>query len=305
MKTIHAGYLCGLLAFCLFAGVTSAQTSADYHVVFDGIVMHYFPQSGELPNARALIIQGNSVTLRHKPILITPRAIDVAALRDATGQPVFCDKVHCRVKISGYDIRIGTEDKQPAPNSLTPSAPFVDFVPHMQRVTKGKIIDTVINDLPGAPVAGFFELLGVSLSANKFDDTAFFYPDHDQEGDRYFADRVTLDGAVAPGSAACIQIRSDLTWPSWQVIKHTVAEPLEVTVVNRGTQMQSNGDPVHSSRHFALYKKLIATALDFPHVCPSDGNGDDDACPRKVAPKVAGEIALTEAMAGCANTQWP
>ena len=276
-------------------------SAADFHVDFDGIIMHFFHDYPLFTNARAIIIEGNAMTLRHNPTLITPVAIDVAALRDATGQPVFCDKEHCRVKIYGYDIRIGTEDREPAPSSLMPDSSFVDWVPNMQRVTKGQIIGAATDDLPSGPIAGYFELLGVRLSATKFVIKASLYPDTDNEGERYFADRVTLVGTVAAGSAACIQIRSAKTWPLWQVIKHTSAEPLNVAVLNHGTRLQSNGEPIHSNRHFVLNKKLIMTTAEFPHVCPSDGNGDDDACPGGAAKR----LVKLEAMAGCANSQWP
>ncbi|MEA2344162.1 MAG: hypothetical protein QOF63_2331 [Thermoanaerobaculia bacterium] len=291
------------LVVLLIPGVSvegqTTPSASDFHIVFDGIIMHFFRDYPLFKNARALIVQGNAMTLRHNPTLVTPVAIDVAALRDATGQPVFCDKEHCRVKIYGYDIRIGTEDEQPAPTSFTPDSYFIDWVPNLQRVTKGQIIGTATDDLPSGPIAGFFELLGDSLTANKFDVTASFYPDTANLGERYFADKVTLAGTVAAGSAACLQIRSATTWPLWQVIKHTSNEPLDIMVVNHSTKLQSNGEPIHSNRHFVLFKKLIGTTGEFPHVCPSDGHGDDDGCPG------GHTIVITEAMAGCANSQWP
>jgi len=290
-----------MLVSAVSSEAQTLSTAAEFTVKFDGIIMHYFPASPLFTNARALIIQGNAMTLRHNPTLITPVDIDVAALRDATGQPVFCDNLHCRVKISGFDMQIGTADLKPAPDPLTVDLTFND-APNMQRVTRGEIISSVADGLPAPPIAGFFELSGGALTASRFKVYASFKPDHDNEGSRPFAHVVSLHGFVAPNSVACLQIRSIHTWPDWEVVCHEKPEPLTITVENQGTH-SSNGQPVPSTLHFALNKKVIVTALPFPHVCPSDGSGDDPACSSTTP--LSQTKSMFDAIAGCANTQWP
>jgi hypothetical protein len=330
MQTIRVGYLCGLIVFCLFTAVSSAQTPADFHVVFDGIVMHYFPQANEWPNARAVILHGTK-KMPHRQVLVTPKDIDVAALQTATGHKVTCDAQNCRVTLNGFDVRIGNEKGDPSPGSLNhpPGETFDSLTPHLQCATKGTVNASVADQLPSGPIAGFFELLSGRLTACRFGAPAFFYPDNDQEGDRLFADKVMLDGAIEPNSTAVIQIRSSITWPKWAVVKHLKKEPLLLRVENHGVPGAS-GVLKPTNRHFILHAKVIVPKGKFPSICPVNPGDNDDpacnlgyqhhptlgtpACPLKdtgiICPKTdmnafAEERHRLEVMAGCANTQWP
>ncbi|MEA2415088.1 MAG: hypothetical protein QOI58_1745 [Thermoanaerobaculia bacterium] len=336
MRRLSIAFLLGLLMASVCAEAQQAP-QADFTVIFDGIILHAFPikdSNGKLifPNPRAFVIEGGAFSKRHYPTLIIKKPdIDVASLRDATGQPVSCTPEECRVPIIRYAMRIGTDDGNAVSGPPTVDKTFKTLTPHMSCITKGGGIQGIVtHDLPEGPIAGFFELLGNSLNACAFVDKAFFVPDSDNEGVRYFSDLVTLSGTVSNGPAV-LQIRSYSTTGWKTVARINATTPLQIIVENHSHATQP------TSTHFSLNSKLIVTAVPLPVVCANDAadafcqnakkqltprppDQSEDACfpvqPLKIcepplAPPVMPMMTRNapggnlEAMAGCANSQWP
>ncbi len=259
--------------------------SATFTVTFDGLVVHDLYDKHP---KRALVVQGNAKSMRHVPLLITDTDIDENALSDSTGQPVFCGvmqgdtKETCRVLIDGFDMQIVGADGSVLTPVLTIDSTFDDLTPHLQKVTKGTIRDSVASDLPGPPIAGFFELTGGTLTACAFARPAFFDKDHDfdHEGNRYFAEIVTLTGSIKSQSKAVLQIRSNATLGEWVPVPHSKDAPLAIRIDNHAPR--HNGKLMATPRHWALIRKVLILPADgFPAVCPApyDVNDDDEpAC---------------------------
>lgn len=310
-------------------------SSSDFLVTFDGIIMHTFPgpdENGNPRTPRALVIEGDVFTKRHYPTLVIQHPdIDVAALRDATGQAVSCTPKECRVPIIRYAMRIGTEDKKPAPDPLHVKQSFNSLTPHMKCVTNnGGLQGIALNDLPEGSIAGSFELNGGSLCATAFSEAAFFVPDYDHEGSRPFSEFVTLRGTVHTGSAV-LQILSYTSGEWIPIARPHPSGELDILVLNHSHAKTP------TSAHFVLNHKLMVTKDPFPVVCADlaldqfcqdahqhlDPRPHDPICfpepsaecnqaapPGVPAASMASASSHThlfffEATAGCANTQWP
>jgi hypothetical protein len=291
-----------MMAFFFLALVVSTPLSATtpstkFQVVFDGIIVH------DLRHNLALVVHGGAMKMRHAPLLIVPADINVAELRDATAQPVFCDADNCHVLIDRFDIRIGTDDPKRTPIPMkTPDASF-NNVPHLLCVTKRELLQRVAGDLPEGPVAGRFDLVEGTLSSAITKDKGSFLPDYCQLGMPYFSGNVSLDGDLDPGQSPRLQIRSAATLGEWVVIdRDNTDPPLKITIKNHGTRMG------HSSRHFALLATLLAESTDsFPIVCPEKINpGDDvDKVCKPPTTSVNDPFHTEEYLPGCANSTWP
>jgi hypothetical protein len=263
--------------------------SSTFVVTFDGLIVHDLYKDHP---KRALIVQGGAVTMRHAPTLVVPADIDVAALRDATAQPVFCNKTECRVQISRFDMQIGTSDLERQPIEVSIDRSFSDVTPHLACVTRRGLLATVLSDLPESPIAGRFGLHDGTLHACRFVALGHFSPDYDIESDRFFADRVTLVGNMPTDAVAVLQIRSVATDGEWRVIKRFRSDnPLAVTIRNHA----ANHKP--STRHFALNRKLLDEPLppvSFPVVCPAivePGDDVDKLCLRSAIPTASKKLA--------------
>lgn len=267
-----------LVVLCGAIGA-AAQTVAEYHVTFDGIIMHNLT---DIAKARALIVRGTD-DMPHQAILVTPPDIDIDALRAAIGkhQSFSCNPQECRFRIDAVALRIGTADASvAAPGPLNPTDSFRNYTPHMRGVTQGSLLPVVNEDLPSGPVAAYFELVGGSLSACTFPGSGFFFPDYDRESERKFADKVSLDGSVATGSVATLHVRSYVTKGQWVAVPRigAVRKPLVLKVENHAPP--ENGKVAMSNRHFAINEQLIETMSPFPSVCVTTvGAGDDPKCP--------------------------
>lgn len=291
-----------MLAFFFLALVVSTQLSAaqpatTFRVVFDGIIVH------DLQHYQALVIHGGAMRMRHAPLLTVPADIDVAELRDATAQPVFCDEDHCHVLIDRFDMRIGTDDPERTPSPMkTPNSSF-NSVPHLQCVTNRQLLQRVASDLPEGPVAGRFEFVEGTLSSYSSNDQGYFIPDNCNLSMHPFSGDVYLDGDLGPGQVSQLQIRSMATLGEWVVIdRYNTEQMLEIEVQNHGTRMAP------SSRHFALLATVLTeSAAPFPIVCPEKINSGDDvdeAC-KSPAPTVRHPFKIEEYLPGCTNSTWP
>jgi hypothetical protein len=262
----------------LAAAPDDPPPASTFLVTFDGLVVHDLYESHP---KRALIVQGGAFRMRHAPSLMVPLDIDVPALRDATGQPVFCDKEHCRVLISRFDMQIGTSDLSRTPVPVSIDSTFDAVTPHLACVTKRTLSASVLSDLPDAPLAGRFELHDGHLSACPFDAPAYFLDDYDQEGPRYFADKVFLTGMVQADAVAVLQIRSAITHGKWMPISRKGTDRLEIMIMNHAPT------PKRSTRHFALNEKLMSESSvpnPFPVVCPVVFDSSTDDVDKKCPP---------------------
>jgi hypothetical protein len=242
---------------------------------------------------RAIVVEGDTMRMRHNPRLFVSPSVTKSELTHASGQPVYCNKDVCWVDLVGVDMRIrDTKVNPPIDPAFCVDQTFCDFVPQLRDngdFHGGELRESMRgDDLPSDGAAAFFEIDGGgTLSACAFKEKGVFVDaDHKllSKQCRPFAEEVRWKGATADD--AFLEMRSSATAGTWQRIHmgNTGALWLRIETVSTSRR---------TPEHFALHNKLlISTILPTIDVCNETLTGD--LC-------TSAEIEVP----GCSDTGWP
>jgi hypothetical protein len=249
---------------------------------------------------RAIVVDGNTFSMRHNPRLFVPTTVDQGALFRATGQIVSCDPYNwCWVDLIGADMRIRgscpdlNQNKCKEPMTVSPpvDSTFCDYVPQLRDgdFTGGELRESMrdLKALPSDGASGFFEIEGGRLYACAFANRGVFVDaDHNQIGScRPFAKEVSWQGSTTDGPAI-LEIRSNATAGKWVPVPGGNSGKLQLRIETVSTARRT-------PEHFALHGKLlISTILPTIDVCAIDPNLNTCTDAQIDVP-------------GCSDTGWP
>jgi len=287
-----------------------------FEVTFEGIIMHAHFCDPELSTPdqcvhmrRAILVESGVLTsMRHNGELSVPKDVDVASLRDATGEWVQCPSAAatCTVRIQGLDMKIVDKDGQPPPGTLLIDSSYESLLPHMHddpHIMGGGLASSMTtHELPNAPASGFFEIEGGgNLKACPFTEDK---PSHRRAGGKFFT--INAEGKKSEGECRSfaqsvrwshdqikkpqLLISSPFSGGRWMPIRFTTPHALSFTVRNDPADKTMLGTP----KHFVLYEKLLPQAR-LPKI------EECDVQPCAVCREVGSQVRVP----GCADSAWP
>lgn len=255
---------------------------------------------------RAIVVQGDTMHMRHNPRLFVPSTVKKSELTAASGRPAFCDADVCWVELDDVDIRIRDVNKDkplplPGSSSVCIDKTFCDFVPHLRDdpAIRGTLRSGLLDRdaLPVDPTAAFFEIeSGGALTACAFRNKGTFVDANGQRvgACRPFAEEVWWQGVTA--EAAVLEMRSQATANRWQSVDLGNGDPGNPRPL--WMRIETVSTARRTPEHFALHKKLLFNTA-FPSI-------DIDACDMDVMNNL--DYLCTSAeieVPGCSDTGYP
>jgi hypothetical protein len=241
---------------------------------------------------RAIVVEGNTMRMRHDPRLFVAPTVTKSDLFRASGQPVYCNDDVCWVDLAGVALRIRDENKDaPVYPPFCVDQTFCDFVPQLRDgdFPGGELREELRTaDLPSNGAAAFFEIDGGGvLSACAFANKGVFVnADHKllSKSCRPFAEEVRWVGATA--GTAFLEMKSAGTAGQWEKIRMNNTGPLWLRIETVSAARRT-------PEHFALHNKLLTNTV-LPTIDICDDEMSDYLC-------TSARIEVP----GCSDSGWP